>query len=633
MKQIKAISGVLALLLLTNFSGISQKQTPPGLHNQHFMAIDEVILPALDMNEIEILDKEDEKNGQLYTIARSIYCDLNMENSGEWTNMQDGSRVWRLKISSKDAMALGVHFSEFYIPTGGQLFMYGEDGKKVIGPLTNSDNPPRKVYVNDFVQGESVIIEYVESNEAFENAILYISEVAYAYRDMHILFGTKDFGDSESCEVNINCPEGTNWQDEKRGVARLLTKEGINYGWCSGTLVNNTAEDCLPYVLTANHCGNASTESDFDAWRFYFNYEAEGCTSPTSEPSYDLSTGCSMIAYGSESGGSDYYLVRLNYLIPDSWNLYYNGWNRSTSATSGGVSIHHPAGDIKKISTFTSNTISSTWSGAASNAHWRVVWASTTTNHGVTEGGSSGSPLFDNNGRVIGTLTGGSSYCSNPTWPDYYGKFSYHWESNGTTDVKRLKPWLDPLNTGAVTLDGRECVASEINANFIASSTNINASESVSFTNTSAVFPSPSWSWAFEGGTPASSVSFEKTVSYANPGVYDVRLIARNISMSLTDTCLKTDYITVGGVNIENIDKLAVKIYPNPTTNRVFVESDNEINSIKIFDVNGKEFREITTSNVQGRILVDLTKLPAGLYMIKTETDNETINQRIMLVK
>ena len=74
--------------------------------------------------------------------------------------------------------------------------------------------------------------------------------------------------------------------------------------------------------------------------------------------------------------------------------------------------------------------------------------------HGVTEGGSSGSPLFNYDGQIVGTLTGGSSYCNTPTSPDVYGKMSYHWTSNGTPNDERLKPWLDPTNSGVTTLNG-----------------------------------------------------------------------------------------------------------------------------------------------------------------------------------
>ena len=127
-----------------------------------------------------------------------------------------------------------------------------------------------------------------------------------------------------------------------------------------------------------------------------------------------------------------------------------------------GVTIHHPAGDIKKISTYTTPVESSQWSGT-SGTHWQVYWSETETNWGVTEGGSSGAPLYDNTGKIIGALTGGQAACepdgsgsgTGPDQPDYYGKFSYSWDQNGNDPSQQLKYWLDPINAGITSLPGK----------------------------------------------------------------------------------------------------------------------------------------------------------------------------------
>ena len=137
----------------------------------------------------------------------------------------------------------------------------------------------------------------------------------------------------------------------------------------------------------------------------------------------------------------------------DSWTPFYAGWDVTGSVSTSGVGIHHPSGDRKKISTFTSNLSNS--SAYFPGAHWRVYWEETQTNHGVTEGGSSGSPLFDEDGRIVGTLTGGASFCDSPNAPDYYGKMSFHWSGNNPIgDDEKLEPFLDPAGTGQQTLDG-----------------------------------------------------------------------------------------------------------------------------------------------------------------------------------
>lgn len=93
---------------------------------------------------------------------------------------------------------------------------------------------------------------------------------------------------------------------------------------------------------------------------------------------------------------------------------YYLGWDRSGNPGTGGVCIHHPKGDLKRISTYTITPTSTDHLGSSINSsksHWRVLWATTATNHGVTEYGSSGSPLLNANHRIIGQLHGGHSNC------------------------------------------------------------------------------------------------------------------------------------------------------------------------------------------------------------------------------
>ncbi len=78
----------------------------------------------------------------------------------------------------------------------------------------------------------------------------------------------------------------------------------------------------------------------------------------------------------------------------------------------------------------------------------------TETNHGVTEGGSSGSPIFNQDKRIVGQLTGGSSFCNSPTAPDFYGKMDKNWDDNPNSASQKLKEWLDPLDTGELFIDG-----------------------------------------------------------------------------------------------------------------------------------------------------------------------------------
>jgi hypothetical protein len=87
--------------------------------------------------------------------------------------------------------------------------------------------------------------------------------------------------------------------------------------------------------------------------------------------------------------------------------------------------------------------------------HWATDPPGPFTVPGVTEPGSSGSPLYDAAGRFIGQLHGGASACgaTGDNLSDIYGRFSVSWTGGGTNST-RLSNWLDAGNTGAMAIDG-----------------------------------------------------------------------------------------------------------------------------------------------------------------------------------
>jgi hypothetical protein len=452
---------IAAVLLL---SSALQAQTNCGgqplsqVHNLSSAEVEFAVMPAFDLARIAAEDAEDEKMGNYPKIGRVLPVGIALNDSQGWEELSDGGRIWRQGIYSAGAIALSVQFENFAIPAGAKLYIYSKDGQHQLGGYTSRNNHPSGIFSTQLIPSNEVIVEYYEPAAVRNQGHFTIAGVLHAYRmvaEAESLDSDRDFGDSEACQVNVNCTEGNNWQDEKRGVVRILVFEGQFAGWCSGSLVNNTSLDCSPYILTALHCGENASTSNMNQWVFYFNYEASGCNSPNNEsqiPNNTL-TGCARIADSDDGGGnngSDFLLVLLNNNVPSNFNAYYNGWRSNNVTSASGVSIHHPSGDIKKISTYTSNLVSSSW-GSANGSHWTVTWTGTANGHGVTEGGSSGSPIFDNQGHIIGTLTGGSSFCNFPNSPDLYGKMSYHWSSNPGDD---LRDFLDPGNTGLTTLEG-----------------------------------------------------------------------------------------------------------------------------------------------------------------------------------
>ncbi len=372
--------------------------------------------------------------------------------------LKEGTEVYTYKIESNDNPARLYFKYKGGWPLRDSLFLYDIAGNTL--EIFHRGNLFSENFVSEPYQGD-IIIQLVSYSRV--KAQLSLTSIALEKQPPASQKKSLDFGDSEFCEVNINCSEGNDYQDVKRAVARILIRVGNFAGWCSGTLVNNTAYDYRSYFLTAEHCGiigsNFVSASDLQQWTFYFNYESPDCANPPSEGNLasQRMTGASLIANSDDNGGdfgSDFLLLELNNDVPDSFNPYYAGWNRSGEDTpEEGVAIHHPQGDIKKISTYNFPAANGSF-GNTPNTHWLVQWSATANGHGVTEQGSSGSAVLDENNLIRGVLTGGQPTCSDPVGFDFFGKFSYSWAQNGNADNRRLKPWLDPLNEGSLAITG-----------------------------------------------------------------------------------------------------------------------------------------------------------------------------------
>ena len=591
-----------------------------------------------DMKEVDRQNEEDQKNGKLYKYGVSVMCDIDTENSGKWETLEDGSKVWRLSISIDGALALGLYYDAFWIPSNGELFVYNEDKSQVIGGFTNINNHDSGVFANELIIGNFLTLEYHQKGDS--KPIIHINEIAYCYRAIKPLYQARDFGDSDSsCEVNANCSEGDQWENIKKSACRISIKAGNSYGWCSGAMINNTQNDCTPYILTADHCagGNSgyASESDMNQWVFYFNYEAENCENPNSNPSSNTMSGCSLISNSGNyniDGTSDFHLVELNSTIPFDYGIYAAGWDASGTGDSQGVSIHHPSGDIKKISTYATSLATTAWSGGGVT-HWRVRWVETNNGHGVTEPGSSGSPIFNNEGRIIGDLSGGLSYCYATNSPDYYGKLSYSWESNGGSNNRKLKPFLDPTNSGIEAIDGQACGTS-LFSNFYVYDTEIPTNTPINFFYSGTGEPL-SYAWTFFGGAANVSISTSTDASplvqYYTEDSYTVKLKVTD-SEGIESIETKQNYIEVDNdfTEINETQELNIQIFPNPSSGTIYISQNaNSKSKVRIYSVLGESMLK-TEFNTETKQL-DLNYLKNGIYFVEISSANGKTVERIIL--
>ena len=461
--------GIFSLNSSYAFSQVSVGGVPPSFNYQQTLrSITAETKVPVDFYVEDLLEVDNwrAREGLPMPVAKLVTVDYTMSNSGYNTILPGGENIWRLHLTAKDAVAIMLYYNEFYIPEGGKLFIYSADRSQLLGAYTHNTNPRGGLFATEFVGGDALVLEYVASEISDEKPRICISEIGYGYNTaaLRAFCDITTRASSGSCMVDINCEEGDAWHNEKNGVCHTIQRIGRSSFICSGVLMNNTAEDFKPLILTARHCalgnsGAVASASDMEQWLFYFHKEREGCGSDYLAVVPKTMTGCKLLVNTGTEGGSDGMLLLLNDMIPENYDVFYNGWDRRDIAASSGVSIHHPSGDNMKISTYNSPakvyTFYSSEFNGGRNAHLNVTFAKTSNGHGVTEGGSSGSPLYNENKHVVATLTGGNSSCSYSEGLNIYGKLSYHWDKYKTDSSSRMDVWLDPLNLKVETLQGR----------------------------------------------------------------------------------------------------------------------------------------------------------------------------------
>ena len=413
--------------------------------------VETLVMPAVDVPALLLEDEARAAQGLPPRFAQPIPVDVTPGNHGTWESLSDGTSIWRLRILSKGALSLNLGFTRYRMPDGGSLSLYPPDRSRVVGPFTAADNEDHGQLWSPILLGDEIVIEISLPTNQVENLELALTSVNHGYA----VFGRSHTITSGVCNVDVVCPEGDAWQDQIRSVAVISTGGST---FCTGFLVNNTAQDLKGYFMTANHCGiDAGNAASLVT---YWNYQNSWCR-PVNDPINGQPGDGQLNQYNTGSffrssySSSDFTLVELDDPINPDFNVYWAGWDHSGADATNATAIHHPNTDEKRISFEYSPTTVTSYLGTTvpgDGTHVRITdW-----DLGTTEPGSSGSPLFDQNHRIIGQLHGGYAACGNDD-SDWYGRFYTSWTGAGSP-ASRLSDWLDPENSGQLFLNGRDRV-------------------------------------------------------------------------------------------------------------------------------------------------------------------------------
>jgi lysyl endopeptidase len=396
-----------------------------------------VRMPHLVQEQLQ-LEKSQHDQLKSLKFAHSFQVSLNPENSGSWFDV-DGFNVWQLVIKSDSAFSLNVIFSKFYIPEGARLFVYNPEKTFVLGAFTSFNNKEYKKLAVYPVPGDELIIQYEEPENAAFNGELEVGEINHDYTGILGLKNRWDRRPSEECEIDVNCEFDSGLENEKHSVCRIFAGDELG----TGTLVNNVLNDGKPYLLSAFHVFDDPENANTTIYDF--NYESPFCTGLDGSDIQSVSGSTALAWFDS----LDFILVELSETPPATYLPYYAGWDASHVKPNNSHIIHHPNGDVKKISYDSGYCDSIRYSDRYLNyGHWKVLnWE-----QGTTEGGSSGGPLFNNEKHLVGTLSGGNASCDELSY-DLFARLDKMWNYKSQNN-RQLKRWLDPGGTGTSQIDG-----------------------------------------------------------------------------------------------------------------------------------------------------------------------------------
>lgn len=651
----KIIFAIVFLFIISNVLGqVFEEGTPMSFQYDIGRDIDVYELDAQLNITHEELRTDDTIVAQDPIIGQLFGVELDINHNGTWTPLENGDSIWRLQINSHSGRYMMLILEEFYMPRGSSMYVYSSDKKEEIGAFTDITNNPYNRLTISPIKSNSIIIEYNKPHYVTEQQKLKVESVGLIGESYERSIQT-GFGQSGDCMINAMCTEYSNWCNQRRSVVFILKYDNGNYiRLCSGSLLTNERNDGKPFVLTAFHCADCDDNGELSNsekygihdWLFIFNFQSSSCSNPVNAPStmYSIS-GATFIDGIDRFSGNDYMLINLTQKPPKNYNAYYNGWsNDKDDMTSTGVCIHHPAGDIKKISS---------WDKVIylPADYWKVKWT-----NGSAEGGSSGAPLFNDSGYVLGQNSQGEGTVCTSAKRNYFGCMHRSWHQYGLSWVLNPNGNHTGPNSGSyiTSMVGDETCKENWafnNCNDLHTSANVsylspatigtrqydgvyNASNQITASNTTiqsgttVVFEAGNKIVLNTGFKAEAGSHFVAKIGNCLRGCGNGRamdLSNNELGMVIYDECDEDNIIEEEPDNENNMtsENAVFVIYPNPSSGVISIEligiNPEDVKGISIVNSIGIE---VYSTNVF-RKEINLSNLQSGLYTISLQVGNK----------
>ena len=380
-----------------------------------------------------------------------------------------GGHAAQLSITSPRAQSVRLGLELAGVPADVEMVFFGSaDPSRLEGPVRVGEIADRTVaWWSPITEGETQTVElFVPAAPSPRAVPLRVADASHLVTAPSSRFTKRlqDIGEAGACNVDVPCSRLASdaaFRNAAEAVAQMVFADGGSMALCTGTLLNDADPSSqVPYFYGANHCFEnenppyktaAQMQAVASTLTTLWGFEAAACGSAQPRSSWTQRSGGAVFLYNNVQ--ADVLLVRLNDTPPSG--AFFSGWDASTVGPGmAGVAIHHPQGDLKKVSegSVLRLAVPSTGVGGGNIPFIEMRWSS-----GTTEGGSSGSGVFTPGGSQYlfrGGLWGGTAFCNVPNGVDYYSRLDLVYPdisrhlgtSSGSIDYTDL--WWNPAESG-----------------------------------------------------------------------------------------------------------------------------------------------------------------------------------------
>jgi hypothetical protein len=350
-------------------------------------------------------------------LVKTVGAKFSFRSLDSLTRTADGGFVWTGAVESRGATALRLHFTNFNLPNNSVLYIYGLNGD-AFGPYTGRGHTNSGEFWSHTLTGPVAYAQVRHFGPISERELRSISfdieSAGYLSEKFLVPFylpkepeaeglsgAAAHCPDNEDCVEDASCYSGGAIGDAKKAAAAMQWVSGAWIYMCSGGLIADSDPGTqIPYFLTANHC--ISKGRDAANLECYFQYATSNCGG-TCEPIENFPRTLGAAVKDSGRNG-DHTLLQLDE-NPPSGSVFMGWTNQPVTEGTKLFRISHPSGAPQAYS---EHTVDYSYVECGGLAHGEFIYSYDDV--GATEGGSSGSPVMNMSGQIVGQLYGGCGY-------------------------------------------------------------------------------------------------------------------------------------------------------------------------------------------------------------------------------